>query len=91
MSDQNKSLAQTFRCLMTDHPRQAGETYWQHFRFTVGMAWRLGVCSILLLLHGILPFTLTHAASDRIKACNRILTERAVRTGFNEIEGGFGI
>lgn len=91
MTEQTKSLGKTFLGLMTDHPRQAGETYWQHFRFTVGMACRLGVCSILLLGHGILPFTLTHAASDRIKACNRILADRAARTGFNEIEGGFGI
>jgi Family of unknown function (DUF6356) len=95
MTDQTKSpaksLKETFVSLMTSHPREAGETYWQHFRFTINMAWRLGSCSILLVGHGILPFTLTHAASDRIKACNRILADRAARTGFHEIEGGFGI
>lgn len=87
----NKSLADTLRAAFTDHPREAGESYWQHFVFTADMARRLLVVSILLIAHGILPFTLTHAASSRLQQCQRILTERAARTGYNEMCDGFGI
>lgn len=86
-----KSLKDVICAAFTEHPRQAGETYWQHFRFTIGMAWRLGIISILLIAHGILPFTLTHAASYRLQKCQRILADRAARTGFYEISDGFGI
>lgn len=75
----------------TDHPRQAGETYWQHLCFTLGMAGRLCVCCLLLIIHGLLPFTLTHSASSRMQKCQKILAERAARTGYNEIKEGFGI
>jgi hypothetical protein len=93
MAEQNekKDLLKLAYAAFTDHPRQAGETYWQHMCFTVGMAVRLWVCSFLLLLHGILPFTLTHAASNRMKTCQKILAERAARTGFDEHLDGFGI
>lgn len=75
----------------TDHPREAGESYWHHFCFTVGMSGRLFVCSFLLLIHGILPFTLTHVPSSKIKKCQRILSDRAARTGYDELKDGCGI
>lgn len=90
-NDMNKNLMQTICAAFTEHPREAGESYWQHFMFTVGMASRLFVVCILLLGHGILPFTLTHAASSRLQKCQRILTDRAQRTGFDEMSGGIGI
>jgi hypothetical protein len=46
---------------------------------------------VLLVIHGILPFALTHAASSRMQKCQRILADRAMRTGFDEITGGIGI
>ena len=58
-----RSLKDTVYLAFTAHPRLAGETYWQHFRFTIGMAGRLGLISVLLILHRLLPFPLTHAAS----------------------------
>jgi hypothetical protein len=90
-NDMNKTLLRTLRGAFTDHPREAGESYWQHFVFTVDMARRLFVVCILLLAHGILPFTLTHAASSRLQQCQKILTQRAARTGYNEMCDGFGI
>ncbi len=86
-----KSFKDTCISAFTEHPRQAGESYWQHLLFTMGMASRLGACCFLLIIHGILPFTLTHAASDRMKKCQRILADRSARTGFDEISGGIGI
>jgi hypothetical protein len=95
MSEQTTVMTKSFRELLTaaftEHPRQAGESYWQHFAFTLGMAGRLAVICCLLVVHGILPFTLTHAASSRMQKCQRILNDRAARTGFDEITGGFGI
>lgn len=87
----DKTLTETICAAFTEHPRLAGETYWQHFAFTIGMASRLGLICILLMIHGILPFTLTHAASSRLQKCQKILNDRAARTGFNEIYDGFGI
>ncbi|HYD18014.1 MAG TPA: DUF6356 family protein [Patescibacteria group bacterium] len=90
-SEMKKNLGRILAAAFTDHPREAGETYWQHFMFTCGMAWRLFVICLLLLGHGILPFTLTHAASHRLQKCQRILADRAQRTGYNEMCDGFGI
>lgn len=87
MSSPAKSLIAAF----TDHPREAGESYWQHLCFTVGMAGRLFACCFLLIIHGILPFTLTHAASAKMKKCQHILAERAARTGYDELKEGCGI
>jgi hypothetical protein len=87
----NASLKDVVYRAFTEHPRLAGETYWQHFCFTIGMASRLGVICVLLMIHGLLPFTLTHAASSRMQKCQKILNDRALRTGFNEICDGFGI
>src|SRR4051812_8270282 len=87
----NKNLKDALCLAFTEHPRLAGETYWQHFNFTLGMASRLAVICFLLVIHGILPFTLTHAASSRMQKCQRILSDRAARTGFHEISDGFGI
>jgi hypothetical protein len=86
-----KSIKQTLIAAFTEHPRQAGETYWQHLVFTVGMAARLLVICVLLTIHGILPFTLTHAASARMRKCQQILADRAARTGFDELCDGIGI
>jgi hypothetical protein len=95
MDDQStaigKGLKETVIAAFTAHPRQGGESYWQHFAFTLDMAGRLALICLLLVIHGILPFTLTHAASVRMKKCQRILADRAARTGFDEISGGFGI
>jgi hypothetical protein len=86
-----KNLMLVVCAAFTEHPRLAGETYWQHFAFTIGMAWRLGVICMFLVIHGLLPFTFTHAASSRLQKCQRILNDRAARTGFYEISDGFGI
>lgn len=64
----------------TSHPRAAGESYWQHLAFTLSMTGRLVLCALALLVHGIFPFLLTHAASNRMKRCQNVLEDRACRT-----------
>lgn len=61
----------------TEHPASAGETYWQHLLFTLCMGSRLMFAGFVILIHGLLPFTLTYTGSNQLKKCNKILSERA--------------
>lgn len=71
----------------TEHPKLAGENYWQHLGFTIVMSARLIGSGIALIIHGLLPFLFVHTASDAIRECNGILDERAVKTTVsNQIE-----
>jgi hypothetical protein len=72
-----KPLLDATRRAFTEHPAAAGETYWQHLLFTLGMGARLMFAGFVILLHGILPFTLTYTGSNHLKKCNKILSERA--------------
>ena len=45
----------------TKHPREeAGESWWEHCRFSCGIGIRLFITSIYFLLHGIFPFLEVH-------------------------------
>lgn len=72
-----KDACRKIACAFRDHPQEAGENYFQHLSFTLGMAARLLWTAILLLLHGLFPFMLCRAASDRMKHCQEILIKRA--------------
>ena len=63
-----------------EHPRQAGETYWQHFKFTIDMSCRLGLCCAALLVHGLVPSLFVHTTSNKMKKANAILRARADKT-----------
>lgn len=72
-----KPVLQTAHKAFTEHPAAAGETYWQHLLFTLGMGARLMFAGFVILLHGILPFALTYTGSKHLKKCNKILSERS--------------
>ncbi|HRI76930.1 MAG: hypothetical protein H3C49_10870 [Alphaproteobacteria bacterium] len=72
-------LLDTAHRAFTEHPAAAGETYWQHLWFTLSMGARLMMAGFVILLHGILPFTLTYTGSNMLKKCNKILSERAIK------------
>ena len=41
----------------TKHPREnAGENWWQHCQFAIGVGFRLIFTSLIFILHGIFPF-----------------------------------
>lgn len=40
---------------MSSHLEEAGETYWEHFRYAVGLGWRLGKASASIVIHAIFP------------------------------------
>lgn len=58
------------------HPKEAGETYLQHFWFTVKLAtWLMG-CGLALLLHGLFPFLFTRTTSNQIARIYAIMLKR---------------
>ncbi|MFN7113002.1 MAG: DUF6356 family protein [Alphaproteobacteria bacterium] len=72
-----KPLLETAHKAFTEHPAAAGETYWQHLLFTLGMGARLMFAGFVILLHGIFPFALTYTGSKHLKKCNKILSDRS--------------
>lgn len=52
----------------TDHPRSAGQSYWQHCGFALSVAGRAAVIALLAALHAVFPFLAPAAAGDRILA-----------------------
>ena len=63
----------------TDHPAEAGETYFEHLRFTLMMSSRLIYTTLALLLHGLFPFLCTHTASKQITRIWDIVKARSLR------------
>lgn len=47
----------------TAHPREAGETYWQHFGFAMGVAGRALAAGLAAALHAVFPFLMQRTAS----------------------------
>jgi len=78
------SLWQCAKSAFTQHPAEAGETYLQHLLFTLGMALRLLVTSVVLIIHGLFPFVFCHTASRKMKRCQAVMAERAKMTGCPE-------
>lgn len=70
----------------TEHPRDAGETYWTHLRFTTCMSARFLYTTVVIMVHGFLPFLLTRAASDEIEATYRIMKTRIPKSRRAELD-----
>lgn len=60
-----------------DHPHAAGETYWKHFWFTMGMALRFIKIAAAIIVHGIFPFLCTRTASNEVKRIYGVMVARA--------------
>ncbi len=58
------------------HLEEAGETYFQHFAFTIRLGSYILVTALILLVHGLLPFTFTRTASGRIERIYLTLKSR---------------
>lgn len=78
--DKIRELAQQLHKIFTEHPAATGETYLEHLWFTVSMSTRFVIVSAILLTHGILPFTFTRTASNRIEKIYAIMKDRALKT-----------
>ena len=62
--------------IFTDHPKQAGETYLEHFLFSFGVGMWLLYCSCAAVCHAVFPFTCTFTTSSNLKKINAIMQKR---------------
>lgn len=60
----------------TEHPHEAGETYWTHLGFTTRMSARFLYTTCVIMMHGLFPFLLIRAASDATEETYRIMKSR---------------
>jgi hypothetical protein len=60
---------------LTEHPHQQGVTYFEHWAFAMGIAWRLLTSVVAFALHAILPFISIEPHLD-LEATAAYLAER---------------
>ncbi len=61
--------------VLTEHPHQQGVTYFEHWAFAMGIAWRLLTSVVAFALHAILPFISIEPRLD-LEATAAFLAER---------------
>lgn len=59
-----------------EHLRQAGETYWQHFRFATTFGLLAMAAGIAAILHAFIPALCTSTASRIIRHLGQLLEDR---------------
>ena len=59
----------------TQHPHEQGVTYFEHWAFAMGIAWRLLTSVVAFALHAILPFITIEPRLD-LEATSAFLMER---------------
>lgn len=60
---------------LTEHPHKQGVTYFEHWAFAMGIAWRLLASVIPFALHAVLPFISIEPRLD-LEATAAFLMER---------------
>jgi hypothetical protein len=63
----------------TEHPNAVGMSYFKHFRFAFGLAWKTLLCCLASIVHAVFPFLLTTYTSDSISGLHKLFTERVYR------------
>jgi len=74
------------RRLFTDHPKEAGETYFQHFIFTIFTAFRVVLCGVIIFIHGIFPFIFTKTTSSQIEKIYLLFKKRIPKSRRDELD-----
>ncbi len=59
------------------HLRQAGETYWQHFRFATTFGLLAIAAGVAALIHAIVPGTCTSTASRIVRHLGQLIEDRS--------------
>jgi NADPH:quinone reductase-like Zn-dependent oxidoreductase len=75
----------------TAHPEETGETYLEHLIFTLKMGGRITSCGILLIIHGVFPFTFRRTVSAQIEKIYAILKGRIPRQRLNDLDENWQI
>ena len=60
---------------LTEHPHEQGVTYFEHWAFAMGIAWRLFSSVVAFALHAVLPFMSIEPRLD-LEATAAFLAER---------------
>lgn len=50
--------------IFTKHPKEVGETYWEHFRYAVCFAGYLVIGGLCCFIHAIFPFVFKDTATN---------------------------
>ncbi|HEX8572600.1 MAG TPA: DUF6356 family protein [Allosphingosinicella sp.] len=61
----------------TRHPREAGESYTQHFGVAAGFGLRMIAGGLGCLVHAVFPFLCERTGSDAVRGLNATLCKRA--------------
>lgn len=69
-------MAKLAKFFLFKHLQESGEGYFGHLAFTLKTAFALLVTAIILLIHGLLPFTFTQTASKRVAKLSKIFENR---------------
>jgi hypothetical protein len=70
----------------TDHPHQAGETYFQHQRFATRFGVRLILAGFAAMIHGLIPCLFVTTAGDMVQDLNGTIARRraGMRQGIDQ-------
>jgi hypothetical protein len=61
---------------LTDHPHQAGETYFEHQRFATGFGVRLILAGCAAVIHGLIPCLFVTTAGDVVQDMSAAINRR---------------
>lgn len=61
--------------IMTTHPQKQGVSYFEHWEFAMGIAWRLFLSVLAFIIHAVLPFITIKRRYD-LEATSAFLLER---------------
>jgi hypothetical protein len=73
----------------TQHPHETGETYLQHLRFTLGMALRFALVSMIITIHGFFPFLMPTTASRYIEKLYWVMKGRIPKARRDVIDAAY--
>ena len=59
------------------HLREAGEGYWQHFRFATTFGLLAAAAGLAAIIHAFVPAMCTHTASRIVRHLGRLLEDRS--------------
>ena len=83
---QARALHAATKKAFTEHPEDAGETYLQHLWFTFKLSLRFAYVTLVILIHGLLPFIFTQTTSAQIEKVYAIMKSRIPKSRLREIE-----
>lgn len=76
-----RKVKSEMRRLYTEHPNEAGETFWQHLWFTFTMSMRFLYTGVVIIIHGLFPFLLKREGSRQIEKVYHIMKSRQPKGG----------